>query len=647
MEKILTIILFSALLLFANNSHAQCDAPVNLQSSYSSNVSSFSWDPVVGATDYLFEIDWAGGAWGFGEQMVVSSSPLDIADLMQGGNFQWSVTAICANGSSVYTTALFSTPCVQPQNLSTTNITHNSAVLNWEDVPGINNANTGFSISYRLANTSNSWIQLTNIYSNPTDLFFNLSGLTGNTAYEWRVKRVCSSCDSDYLISQFVTLPSPCDAPVNLQSSYSNNISTFSWDPVVGALNYGVQLRWFAGNTAWSTTAQDIAVSNSPYTLAGLMQGGNYQWRVRANCGNGTSNYTVGTFSTPCVQPQNLSTTNITHNSAVLNWEHVPGINNGNTGFSISYRLANTNNTWIQLTDIYNNPTALFFNLTGLAANTAYEWRVRRVCSSSNSDYLISQFVTQPNYCISNGNTTHNWINYFKLGTIDRTSGAEPGGYANIPMSTDLVIGSTNNAGQIRAGFSGSVSNSRFMIWIDFNRNGSFSDAGERLILSNGAASISGTNIKNFAINIPSTATTGSTRMRVFHIRNSGNVSNPCLTAYFGETEDYTVNLVTSLGTANMNSALSDNENEDKIVALSVSPNPSAGLFNITVPDYFEASSYVVFTTTGKAVQNDVINEKGTFRIDLSNQLNGLYILTLFDENGHKQTTKLLLQNTH
>jgi GEVED domain/Fibronectin type III domain/Secretion system C-terminal sorting domain len=645
MEKMLTIFLFIAMMLVTKESNAQCDAPLNLQSSYTSNVSTFSWDPVVGATDYVFEIDWAGGTWDLGE-IYAASSPFDFADLMQGGNFQWRVKANCVNGTSVNTTALFSTPCVQPQNLATTNITTNSAVLNWEHVPGINNANTGFSLSYRLANTNNAWIQLTDIYNNPTDVFFNLTGLAANTAYEWRVRRVCSSSNSDYLINQFVTQPASCNAPVNLQSSYNTNISSFSWDPVIGALNYGFQLRW-ASPGPWSTTAQDIPVASSPYTIDGLMQGGNFQWRVRANCANGASVYTVGNFSTPCVQPQNLSTTNITSNSAVLNWEHVPGINNNNTGFSVSYRLANTNNAWIQLTDVYNNPTALFFNLTGLAANTAYEWRVRRVCSSSNSDYLISQFVTQPVYCISNGNTTHNWINYFKLGTINRTSGAEPGGYANIPLSTDLVIGSTNNAGQIRAGFSGSVSNSRFMVWIDFNRNGSFSDAGERLILTNGAAAISGTNIKNFAINIPANATAGSTRMRVFHIRNSGNVSNPCLAGYFGETEDYTVNLVTSLNSATMNSAISDNENEADVVAFSASPNPSSGIFNIKVPNHFEATHYVIFTTKGNAVQKDVINEKGNFKIDLNNHVNGLYILTVFDENGNKQTTKLLLQNTY
>ncbi len=435
-----------------------------------------------------------------------------------------------------------------------------------------------------------------------------------------------------------------CDAPTNLQSSYSNNVATFNWDPVLGATDYVFEIDWAGGD--WSFG--EIAVTSIPYTITGLMQGGNFQWRVKANCINGTSVYTTAFFSTPCLQPFNLSTTNITSVSAVLNWQQASTVNNANTGFSVSYRLANTTNAWIQLTNIYNNPTATFFNLTGLAANTAYEWRVRRVCSAFNSDYITSQFVTQPAYCISNGSNSSLWINYFKLGTINRTSVAEPGGYATIPLSTDLVIGSNNNAGQIRTGFSGNSSNSRFMVWIDFNRNGSFSDAGERLILSNGAASISGTTIKNFTINIPATATVGSTRMRVFMIKNSGNITNPCLTGYLGETEDYTVNLITSGNFASTNSTLSKNQNEsiqeNKLKAISATPNPSVGLFNIMVPSGFDADRYEVVNTNGNTIQKSIVNTKGNFPINLSTQAKGMYLLVVFNKKGNKQTTKLIVQ---
>lgn len=446
-----------------------------------------------------------------------------------------------------------------------------------------------------------------------------------------------------------------CDAPINLLSSYSNNVSTFSWDAVPNALSYGFQIR-FAGNVPWATYLQDVPVTGNTYTITGLMQGGNFQWRVRAICGSGAGNYTVALLSTPCVQPQNLSTTQITSNSAVLNWEHVPGINNNNTGFSVSYRVANSSAAWIQLTDIYNNPTATFLNLTGLAANTAYEWRVRRVCSATNSDYLTSQFTTSPAYCISSGiNLTNcgasliaNWISYFKLGAINRTSVSEPGGYALLNESTNLVIGSTSNAGQISAGFSGSVTNSRFMIWIDFNRDGIFSNTGERLILNTAAASVYGTTIKNFSVNIPATATPGPTRMRVFSIRNSGNVSNSCLTGYLGETEDYTVNLVAPSSFAKGNADFAKKETEfsleNKTAIVSAAPNPSTGLFTITLSNGFDAARYEVANTSGVVIQKNVLNRTRIFQINISRHSKGMYLLTIFDKKGTKQTSKLLVQ---
>ncbi len=451
----------------------------------------------------------------------------------------------------------------------------------------------------------------------------------------------------------FVALKSnaQCDAPTGLTVSYANNVTTFSWNPVSTATEYFFDIDW-AGGT-WGL-GEDVAPANT-YSITGLMQGGNFQWRVRTNCNGIYSSYTTAFYSSACLSPFNLSTTNITANSGILNWEQSTTVNNNNTGFSVSYRLANTNNSWIQLTNIYNNPTATFFNLTGLTANTTYEWRVRRACSFSNSDYVYSQFTTAPPpivYCISSGiNLTNcggglvaNWINYFKLGTINRTSVSEPGGYANIPMSTDLVIGSTNNAGQISVGFSGSVTNSRFMVWIDFNRNGSFLDAGERLLVNTAAASITGTTVKNFSINIPSNVTAGITRMRIFSIKNAGNVTNPCLTGYLGETEDYTVNLVaSSLRAANNSNDISIVTKQE--VENTVFPNPSNGIYNISISKIADAVSYDVLNASGTVVQKNKITNAKIFKIDISNMPSGLYLLRINNLMGKPIIYKLQKTN--
>jgi len=424
-----------------------------------------------------------------------------------------------------------------------------------------------------------------------------------------------------------------CATPTNLSVSYSNNVSTFSWDAVPGATSYLFEIAWAGGQWEFGT----IPVTDHIYQLTGLMQGGNFQWRVTADCGTLSAPSATTFYNTPCVAPFNLSASNITTSSATLNWQQSSD-NPNNTGFSVSYRLANTNNPWIQLTNNYNNPTATFLNITGLAPGTAYEWRVRRVCSALNSSYQASTFVTLS--CISNGVNTDEWIDLFTLGAINRTSGAEPGGYANVQTGTDLIIGSVNNAGQISAGFSGNTRNQRFSVYIDFNRNGSFADAGERLINS---VTINNAGIKTFSLNIPATASAGPARMRVIMRRSSGSIT-PCITGYWGETEDYNVTL---LATGNRSAV--NTENKTIVLAtpgaeepgFSVSPNPSNGIFNITLPVTQEAGSLEVVSMSGATVLKRGYSDTRTIQIDISNQPAGLYVLRVLNKEGKQQTQKI------
>lgn len=435
---------------------------------------------------------------------------------------------------------------------------------------------------------------------------------------------------------------SQCTAPINLVSGYANNVSTFTWDSVPGAVEYFFEIDFAGGDWSFGATS----TSTNSYSLTGLMQGGNFQWRITANCGTGSATSATVFFNTPCAPPFGLSATSITTNSAVLNWLQSTTDNNNNTGFSVSYRRANTNNTWTQLTNTTNNPTATFLNLSGLIAGTAYEWRVRRVCSAANSNYVYGSFVTLS--CISNGTNNNEWIDLFVLGTINRVSGAETGGYANLALSTNLIIGSTN-AAQISAGFSGQQRNQQFSVYIDFNRNGSFADAGERLINGSG---INNAGIKNFNVNIPANVTAGATRMRVILRRNGGNIT-PCVTGYFGETEDYVVNLVIH---GNFRAISEDpkpgilRQPKESIFSkpkeikpvIAVSPNPSPGVFTITLPANKEIISYQLTDVNGRMVLRNSGANKKQITINIGNERAGIYLFSITGKDGKQQSVKLL-----
>lgn len=436
-----------------------------------------------------------------------------------------------------------------------------------------------------------------------------------------------------FLMMTSSTSNAQCSAPVNLVASYNNNVSYFSWDAVPGATEYYFEIDWAGGG--WSFGS--IVVGDRLYEIAGLMQGGNFQWRVTANCGTLSAPSATAFFNTPCVAPYSLSATNISNISATLNWMQSSIINNANTGFSISYRLANTSNAWTQLTNVYNNPTATFFNLTGLAPATTYEWRVRRACSGCNSNYDYSTFTTLS--CIPAGSNGSEWINLFALGSVNRTSGAEPGGYANVQTSTNLVIGS-GNTGQIRAGFSSNVRNQRFSVYIDFNRNGSFEDVGEKVVSN---SSINNTSIKSFTVNVPSNVTAGPTRMRVVMRRSSGTITS-CITGYYGEAEDYNVDLLAASNRPISNPTTIFKPLLETIVheALLVVPNPSNGTFNVALPLSVKAASYEVVNMSGVVVQKSSTIGTGNIKVNITHQPKGFYVLRVVDREGKIYNQKLL-----
>ena len=105
----------------------------------------------------------------------------------------------------------------------------------------------------------------------------------------------------------------------------------------------------------------------------------------------------------------------------------------------------------------------------------------------------------------------------------------------NTPWVPTLIPGSTYNI-TLSAGIDPGGANESWKIWIDFNGNNDFSDPGEEVVsyVSNQI----GWETSTFTV--PSTATAGTTRMRV-SLKNGSPAQTPCETFALGEVEDYTV----------------------------------------------------------------------------------------------------------
>jgi hypothetical protein len=144
--------------------------------------------------------------------------------------------------------------------------------------------------------------------------------------------------------------------------------------------------------------------------------------------------------------------------------------------------------------------------------------------------------TTTPQYCASNGsNTAFEWISKVQIGGINNTSVAN-GGYGNYTSTSTTLTKGTTNAISLTPGFASTAYSEFFNVYIDYNADLDFVDAGE-LVYSSPATTVAVTG----NISIPTTAITGNTRMRV--VMKDAAITGPCEVFTYGEVEDYTLNL--------------------------------------------------------------------------------------------------------
>jgi len=136
-----------------------------------------------------------------------------------------------------------------------------------------------------------------------------------------------------------------------------------------------------------------------------------------------------------------------------------------------------------------------------------------------------------------NGCTYGDYISNVVFGSINNPSGCSGGAYGNFTaMSNTLDMGTSQNiAVSLNPDFSQGIG-----VFIDWNQDFDFSDAGE--FFSNGNVTAYG-QTENISITVPNTASPGTTRMRVMCRYNvAPNSGQSCVSGgNYGEFEDYSL----------------------------------------------------------------------------------------------------------
>ncbi|MFD0932019.1 GEVED domain-containing protein [Psychroflexus salinarum] len=580
---------------------------------------------------------------------------------------------------SLVVTGLTSTPVVcnptTPTGLAASGIGSTSAMMNWNAVDAAT-----YDVRYRTSGTT-TWTTISSANTAAT-----LQSLSPVTSYDVQVRSKCDTENSTYSTTlSFTTTDQQltyCDSKGNSVADeyignfelntitnssgggngYSDftNISTdlangqaysftitSTWTGSVYSEGYAIWIDYNndgdfadAGELVFSKTASKTSSITGSFTVPNTVVEGSTRMRVSMKY-NGipsscetfsygeVEDYTVNlSASTADTQapstPTALATSNVTETSVNLSWN----ASTDNVGVDV-YEI-------LQGSSVIGTTANTSVEVNGLSAGTTYTFAVRAKDAAGNTSESATLSVTTSSssvtYCESKGNnSSYEWIDFVGLNNVSKTSANDSGYADNTNLTANLPYGS--NTIQISAGFSGQSYTEYWKVWIDYNKNGVF-ETNELVVSgsSSSAANLSAT------FSVPTTAVSGSTRMRVSMKYNAAQTA--CESFSYGEVEDYTVNV----GQATSNyTTLNDTEGlgqaETGTYDMELYPNPVKGeVVNLKVSSR-TSLSYTLYDISGRQLSHGkVINQS----IPLENLSSGVYLIKLDD--GQKSFTKKLIK---
>ena len=546
--------------------------------------------------------------------------------------------------------------CPEPTNVTISNLTSSSADASW--VAG-SSGETAWEYVVQDASLDAPTGSGTAVTTNSV----TLSGLTQGGEYDFYVRADCGAGDySPYVPISGVYFMIPpvggvCTDPLIVTSLPYNTTDTTAnyqddYDGSAGA-NCGESAAYYLTGDdvvyAYSPTSDtSINVSMTPdgtYSgifvydscddigvecIAGIGVSNTDERVFDMNVYYGTTYYIViSTWYSPQSVGYDLSITENTCSDPVINFtvnacnsatdEYTVDVDITDMGSSTQYTVSDDlgNVQYAQaagvLTFTFTGTQSHIITVEGDDANCNQTYTVISACQACHASGI--------NCALGDG------FDAFVIGDIDNSgSGCSTDGYGNFTtMTTDLEQDGTYDL-TMTTGYG----NQYVRVWIDLNDDYVFSL--DELIVDNyvlGAGSGTGTFTETTQVTIPSDANLGSHVMRAKSNWNSVVPDDACEATSFGETEDYTVVIVESLG-------INDLELSD----LRIYPNPVDGNY-VTIKSPINGDKYVkLFDINGRRVLSTTISGD---MLDISSINSGFYMVEI-TINGYTNISKLIIQ---
>lgn len=416
-----------------------------------------------------------------------------------------------------------------------------SGVVSVSPISGFNNAEAVFyetlgNIDIRVVSATNG-TNVPNLTTPSAQANLNINkyiGLQDGTQTIGATAPNCTTNAVNYWNGQSAEITSPQAWRFSPPSNYS---TTWSATDVNGTTQLATGTNIFSQAVSPSiTTTYSISYTNQ---TTGCTNAPNSAQVVMSVLGNVAPSGVVASssVSTTCSGISFSLSTNYTGSSDGLTYQWQVSTNNG-----------------LDFTDILG-ATALTYSATQTVASV---YRLKIVACggtpsySSNATVALSPYFNC--YCvptISSGCTDGDVIARVILNTLDNNSGTgcpSSNGYSDYTSSsaltTTLQAASNYNctvyAGQYSEGYAA---------WIDYNDDGIFDNATERIGYSNGQVTGSGTvgvlgSSATFPINLSCTPPAGQHRLRVRAMFAIDGINvTPCTDNFYGEVEDYLITI--------------------------------------------------------------------------------------------------------
>lgn len=507
------------------------------------------------------------------------------------------------------------TPCSNAAPVVTTsNLTHNSVTLSWTADPG----GASYVVQYKPlgAATWTAQIPLPSLSNT-----YTIVGMIPATQYVIEVIALCSNVPGP---AASVPITTNCDPapPTNFTvTQITSSSALVTWDPVATAV-YVLYYRE-VGSGTWIP----VNVTGTSYTLTNLNPYTTYEVKVSSQCSGAinpsTTPQVFTTLPTCEMAPVGLTISNLTMTSAQVDWNAISGAT-----YVLRWRKVGTS-AWNTVNVATNT-----YTITGLTEETQYEVEVANVCNGAQQTFTHPYVFTTPGliYCdmsstsSSNEHISNVTVKPYGIAEMSSDSGASSytSYLADPSRMIVLVQGSTGNQISVSKSWVGTQNNEAVTVWIDFNRDGNFTN-NERILIAPANTNTPVTTTFNVPANsFVSLDVDKYVVMRVAMRRNA----SPEMCSVFdnGEVEDYMVRIVMPLA-ANI---MDPNQ-------ITIYPNPTKNTLNITKVQ--DGSKYKIYDSAGRLAQTGIIYAN---KIDVSNLINGVFMIDIEAKNGERAQKKFI-----